>query len=265
MPAAIGLNPVATAEGLFVLASVVDISSRKQDELELRRSNEELERFAYVASHDLQEPLRTVTSYVQLLERRYGAVLDDEGREFVGFAVDGAKRMQSLIQDLLAFSRVGTRGAALEPTDADAVADAALESLRAAIEEAGAVISRDPLPTVLADAAQLRQLFVNLIGNALKFRGEERPVVHLGAQQQGGTWRLSVRDNGIGIQEEYFERIFVIFQRLQERERYPGTGIGLAICKKIVERHGGRIWVGSTPGEGSDFIFTLPAAQESAQ
>jgi PAS domain S-box-containing protein len=263
IPVEIGLNPVETDEGLFVLASIVDISARKRAELELRRSNEELERFAYVASHDLQEPLRTVTSYVQLLERRYGAALDDEAREFVGFAVDGAKRMQALIQDLLSFSRVGTRGAAPEPIGAEAAAEAALESLTAAIAETGAVITRDPLPKVLADAAQLRQLFVNLIGNALKFRGEEPPVVHLGAEREGRFWTLSVRDNGIGIEAEYFERIFVIFQRLQGRDAYPGTGIGLAICKKIVERHGGRIWVESTPGEGSVFSFSLPAAELS--
>lgn len=262
VPVEIGLNPIETDEGMFVLASVVDISARKHAELELRRSNEELERFAYVASHDLQEPLRTVTSYVQLIERRYDDLLDADGRDFIGFAVEGAKRMQALIQDLLAFSRVGTRGAAIERTDADAVVDAAVESLRAAITETGARIEREPLPEVLADPGQLRQLFTNLLGNALKFHADAPPVIQVGARRAGRMWTFSVRDNGIGIEPEYFDRIFVIFQRLQEPEAYPGTGIGLAICKKIVERHGGRIWVESTPGEGSAFLFTLPSVPE---
>jgi light-regulated signal transduction histidine kinase (bacteriophytochrome) len=223
-----------------------------------------LERFAYVASHDLQEPLRTVTSYVQLLARRYQDQLDDSGREFIAFAVDGAKRMQRLIQDLLAFSRVGTHGGAMERTEVEPIVDGALTSLGAAIAETGAEVTREPMPVVLGDAPQLRQLFANLLGNALKFHGDAPPKVHVGARRQGARWELSVRDNGIGIEPEYFDRIFVIFQRLQVRNAYPGTGIGLAICKKIVERHGGRIRVQSAPGAGSTFSFTLPAAPESA-
>lgn len=263
VPVEIGLSPVEIEGGLFVVASVVDISARKAAETELRRSNEELERFAYVASHDLQEPLRTVISYVQLLARRYEDALDDSGREFMEFVVDGAKRMQTLIQDLLSFSRVGTRGGSLEATDVESVVDAALQSLAAATTETCAEITRDPLPVVLGDAGQLRQLFANLIGNALKFHGEAPPRVHVGARREGTRWELSVSDKGIGIEEEYFERIFVIFQRLQLRDAYPGTGIGLALCRKIVERHGGRIRVASTPGEGTTFTFTLPAVPET--
>ena len=262
VPVEIGLSPVEIEGDFFIVASVVDISARKEADAELRRSNEELERFAYVASHDLQEPLRTVTSYVQLLARRYDDVLDDAGREFIAYAVDGAKRMQTLIQDLLAFSRVGTRGGAMEPIDLEPVVGATLDGLGAAIAESGAEITRDALPSVLGDEAQLRQLFANLLGNALKFRGDERPRVHVGARRRGARWELTVRDNGIGIEEEYFDRIFVIFQRLQLREAYPGTGIGLALCKKIVERHGGRIHVESTPQVGSTFYFTLLAAPE---
>ena len=263
IPVEIGLNPIETDEGLFVLASVVDISARKRAEEELRRSNEELERFAYVASHDLQEPLRTVTSYVQLLARRYRDKLDADAGEFIEFAVQGAMRMQRLIEDLLAFSRVGTRAAALVPTDANAALDAALENLKAAAGEAGATLTRGPLPRVLADPVQLGQLFTNLVGNAVKFRGTEPPRVQIGAERDGTQWVFRVRDNGIGIDPQYFERIFVIFQRLHGRNEYPGTGIGLAVCRKIVERHGGRIWVESEEGGGATFSFTLSAAPET--
>ena len=263
IPVEIGLNPIETDEGLFVLASVVDISARKRAEEELRRSNEELERFAYVASHDLQEPLRTVTSYVQLLARRYRDKLDADAAEFIEFAVQGAMRMQRLIEDLLAFSRVGTRAAALVPTDANAALDAALENLKAAAGEAGATLTRGPLPTVLADPVQLGQLFTNLVGNAVKFRGTEPPRVQIGAERDGTQWVFRVRDNGIGIDPQYFERIFVIFQRLHGRNEYPGTGIGLAVCRKIVERHGGLIWVESEEGGGATFSFTLFAAPET--
>jgi len=263
IPVEIGLNPIETDEGLFVLAAVVDISARKRAEEELRRSNEELERFAYVASHDLQEPLRTVTSYVQLLARRYRDKLDADAAEFIEFAVQGAMRMQRLIEDLLAFSRVGTRAAALVPTDANAALDAALENLKAAAGEAGATLTRGPLPTVLADPVQLGQLFTNLVGNAVKFRGTEPPRVQIGAERDGTQWVFRVRDNGIGIDPQYFERIFVIFQRLHGRNEYPGTGIGLAVCRKIVERHGGRIWVESEEGGGATFSFTLSAAPET--
>ena len=261
VPVEIGLNPIETDEGTFVLASVVDITERKRAENELRRSNEELERFAYVASHDLQEPLRMVGSYVQLLAKRYQGKLDADADDFIGFAAQGAMRMQRLIEDLLAFSRLGTRGATPVPTEAGTALDSALAGLKLATDEAGATITHDPLPTVLADPGQLEHLFANLVGNALKFRGPEPPRVHIGASQDGapgGRWLFSVRDNGIGIDPQYFERIFVIFQRLHERDAYPGTGIGLAICKKIVERHGGRVWVESAPGRGATFLFTLP-------
>lgn len=225
---------------------------------ELARSNADLEQFAYVASHDLQEPLRMVASYVQLLERRYKDKLDDDARDFIGFAVEGVTRMRGLIEDLLAYSRVGTRGRVPTAIQLDEVVTTAEKNLERAIADSGAVITRDELPQLLADQAQLVQLFQNLIGNAIKFRRQEPPRVHVGARRDGKDWVLSVADNGLGIDPRYFERIFVIFQRLNPREQYPGSGIGLAIAKKIVERHGGRIWVESTPGQGSTIAFTLP-------
>jgi PAS domain S-box-containing protein len=226
---------------------------------ELARSNSDLEQFAYVASHDLQEPLRMVASYTQLLGRRYADRLDDDAREFIGYAVDGVTRMQSLINDLLAYSRVGTRGDEFAETDTSAVLARVLATLGAAIEENDAVVSFDALPTIRADAGQLAQLFQNLIANAIKFRRPEvAPRVHIGAERQERGWLFSVRDNGIGIGPEYADRIFVIFQRLHSRSEYPGTGIGLSICKKIVERHGGEIRMESTPGEGTTFLFDIP-------
>jgi PAS domain S-box-containing protein len=262
IPVEIGLTPIDTEEGPFVVASVVDISARKRAEEELKRSNEELERFAYVASHDLQEPLRTVASYVQLLSRRYRDKLDSDAVDFIDFAVGGVRRMQHLIEDLLAFSRVGTRGAPLVPTDLGPAMQSTLHSLHAAIDESGAEVTADDMPVVMADAGQVEQLLTNLVGNALKFRGTDPPRVHVHVARRGPVWAITVQDNGIGIEPEYFERIFVIFQRLHSRDEYAGTGVGLAICKKIVERHGGRIWVESAPGQGTRFSVTLPAPSE---
>jgi len=231
---------------------------------ELARSNRDLEQFAYVASHDLQEPLRMVTSYVQLLARRYKGKLDSDADEFIVFAMDGAIRMWRLINDLLAYSRVSTESRELESTDCEAVLNESLDNLKVAIEENGAVVTHDSLPTVMADNPQLVQLFQNLIGNAIKFRGSEPPHVHLSASRNGDRWTFSVRDNGIGIAPEYARRIFILFQRLHSREKYAGTGIGLAICQKIVERHGGDIWVESELGRGATFYFTLPAGKRDS-
>jgi PAS domain S-box-containing protein len=239
-----------------------ELMQRRRAEEELARSNKELEQFAYVASHDLQEPLRMVTSYVQLLARRYKGNLDGAADEFIGFAVDGAARMQRLISDLLTYSRVGTRGKEFEPTDCEIVLQRSLKNLQIAIEEKQAVVTHDPLPTIMADNVQLGQLFQNLIGNAIKFQGTEPPHVHMSVSRNGNSWVFSVRDNGIGIAPEYAEKIFIIFQRLHTRDKYPGTGIGLAVCKKIVERHGGQIWVESESGKGATFCFTLPMKGE---
>lgn len=236
-----------------------------QDELarrteDLVRSNRDLEQFAYVASHDLQEPLRMVTSYTQLLARRYKGQLSSEADEFIGFAVDGAIRMQSLINALLAYSRVGTRGKDFGPVSSRIALEQALANLRLSIEESGARISSGDLPTVTGDAVQLMLLFQNLVGNAIKFQKPGVvPEVAVSAEFQGDEWTFTVSDNGIGIDPRFWERIFVIFQRLHSKEEFSGTGIGLAMCKKIVERHGGRIWLASEPGSGSRFSFTLKA------
>ncbi|HLL52485.1 MAG TPA: ATP-binding protein, partial [Myxococcaceae bacterium] len=214
--------------------------------------------------HDLQEPLRMVASYTQLLSRRYKGKLDPDADEFIGFAVDGVTRMKRLIGDLLEYSRVGTRPQGLAALALDKPLQAAMANLRTALEESGAEVTSEPLPTVQGDEVQLEQLLQNLIGNALKFRGEGRPRVHISARREEREWVFGVRDNGIGIDPQFFQRIFVIFQRLHGKDEYPGTGIGLAICKKIVERHGGRIWVESTPGQGATFFFTLPALPAGA-
>jgi light-regulated signal transduction histidine kinase (bacteriophytochrome) len=237
---------------------VHDITDQKRVEAELRRSNESLEQFAYVASHDLKEPLRMISSYLQIIEKRYADKLDDEGREFFGFARAGANRLRDLIEDLLEYSRVGTRNKPLEATDSGKLLGEVCSDLQLAINEEDAKITYDELPIVVADAGQLRQVFQNLLANALKFRGLASPIIHVSAVRQRKDWVFSVRDNGIGIAAEHHERIFVIFQRLHGREQFKGTGIGLAVCKKIIERHGGRLWLESKPGEGTTFYFSLP-------
>lgn len=241
-----------------VAERTAELAQRAQD---LARSNSELQQFAYVASHDLQEPLRMVASFTQLLAKRYRDQLDDDARDFINYAVDGATRMQTLISDLLSYSRVGTQGKSLASTDSEALLRRVLDSLRFAVEESGAVIVHDPLPMVIADPQQLGQLLQNLLTNAIKFHGEEPPHIHISAERNGSDWKISVRDNGIGISQEHADRIFVIFQRLHTKTEYPGTGIGLAICKKIVERHGGRIWIEPSPGGGTTFCFTIPGAE----
>ncbi len=231
---------------------------------ELQRSNQDLAQFAYVASHDLQEPLRQVSGFVGLLQDRYQGKLDADADQYIHYAVDGARRMSQLISDLLAYSRVSTGGREPSAVSCQEALDKALANLGTAISESGARVTRDPLPDLLADGPQLAMLFQNLLGNALKFRREGlAPEIHVGARREGDQWVLWVRDNGIGIPPEQFDRIFTIFQRLHARDKYPGTGIGLAICKKIVERHGGRIWVESKVGEGTTFFFSLPAAVET--
>jgi len=268
-PIEIMLSPLESAEGTLVTAAIRDITTRKAAEAnllnkmeELNRSNEELGQFAYIASHDLQEPLRMVASYTQLLSRRYKGKLDPDADEFIAFAVDGASRMQGLIQDLLAYSRVGTKGKDLLDISSEDALRQALINLRGAIEEKGALVTHDPLPSVLADEMQLVQLFQNLVGNAIKYQRSGIPRVHISAAKNGGKkWTFSVKDNGLGIDSQYFEKIFGMFQRLHKREEFAGTGIGLAICKKIVERHGGSISVESEPGHGSTFRFALAESE----
>jgi PAS domain S-box-containing protein len=264
-PVEIGLNPIETSEGTFVLSAIADITERKRAEKKLRarteelaRSNQDLEQFAYIASHDLQEPLRGVAGPLQLLQRRYQGQLDARAHEFIGHAVDGVTRMQALIDDLLIYSRVGKQEETRRPTACGQALDHALENLTTAIQETGAQVSRGVLPTIPAIPGLLSLLFQNLVGNALKFRRKDNPVhIHVGAEPRGNAWLLWVKDNGIGIEPQYFGRIFLIFQRLHTRHDYPGTGIGLALCRRIVEHHGGRIWVESDPGKGTTFFFTL--------
>jgi light-regulated signal transduction histidine kinase (bacteriophytochrome) len=230
----------------------------KETMSELERSNTELDLFAYVASHDLQEPLRMVASYTQLLAKRYKGKLDADADEFIDYAVDGASRMQKMINALLAYSRVGTRGESFVPTDCQIILKQALDNLQMAIEESGAEVTYNSLPTITADASQLLQLFQNLLANAIKFRSDQPPRIHIGAKRKEDAWLFSVQDNGIGIAEEFFDRIFIIFQRLHRKSKYRGTGIGLSICRKIVARHGGHIWVESELGKGATFYFTIP-------
>jgi PAS domain S-box-containing protein len=249
-----------------MIGYLMDITERKRTEealaqraAELERSNAELEQFAYVASHDLQEPLRMVTSYAQLLAKRYQGKLDADADEFIGYIVGGASRMYDLINDLLVYSRVNSQAQKIEEADLQDVLERVLNNLRPVIESSGAIITHDPLPTVMANGFQLEQLFQNLISNAVKFRSEQSPRVHVTAKQKRKQWVFSVQDNGIGVDPQHRERIFVIFKRLHSQAEYPGTGIGLAICRKIVERHGGKMWVESQPGKGSTFYFTLPS------
>jgi signal transduction histidine kinase len=265
----ISADPVALEGKPHVIVAMNNVTLRKQAEESLKRaaeqltrSNRELEQFAYVASHDLQEPLRVVTGYVQLIDRKYKGRLDATADEFFAFIVDGVARMQQLITDLLNYSRVGTHGAPFRPVDMQAVLDRVLANLKVVTEEHGAVVTHDPLPIVLGDETQLVQLFQNLIGNGVKFRSDQTPQIHVSARRNEDRWELTVRDNGIGIERQYWDQIFVIFQRLHTRQKYPGTGIGLAICKRIVERHNGRIWIDSEPGQGAAFHFTLPQTQE---
>lgn len=264
----VGLSPIASKGEIVVLAAVTDITARleseatiKQQAEDLKRSNHELQQFAYVASHDLQEPLRKVASFCALLAEEYAEQLDANAREYIDLAVDGAKRMQSLVQGLLAFSRVESQGQVLAPTEASGALRMALANLEASIEETGAVITYDELPGITADKSQFVRLFQNLIGNAIKYRGERTPEIHIGVKQRQNEYVFSVSDNGIGIEPEYQDQVFGIFKRLHSLGEYPGTGIGLAICRRIVDRLGGTIWVESNAGRGSTFYFSLPIAQ----
>lgn len=265
VPVEIGLNPLMSEGEPFVLASVVDITERKRSEellqekmLELQRSNEDLQQFAYVCSHDLQEPLRVISNYTQLLAKRYSGTLDQDADDFIEFTVDATKRMQELINDLLLYSRVETRGREFIETDCELIVDMALANLRIAVEESGATVECDSLPKVAADTSQMVQLFQNLLSNAIKFRADRPLQIRITAKEHGPWWELSVSDNGQGFDMKYADRVFIIFQRLHTKEMYPGSGIGLAVCKKIVERHGGKISVESQPNVGTSFHFTLP-------
>ncbi|MEZ4369697.1 MAG: PAS domain S-box protein [Polyangiaceae bacterium] len=263
-PIEIGLNPFESEEGTFTLAAIIDITARKNADDELRRSNAELEQFAYVASHDLQEPLRMVATYTELLAKRYSGQLDDKADRYIHYAVDGAHRMQQLVSDVLAYSRVGSQGQPLAKVDSGKVCQRVLAMLSATIAEAKADVVVGELPVVWADEGQLGQLLQNLIGNALKFRSAQ-PRVEIRAQSLGGAWQFKVSDNGIGIDPQFASRVFQMFQRLHGRERYSGSGIGLSIAKRIVERHGGDIWLDTSGAEGTTFCFTLQAADTAEE
>ena len=264
VPIEIGLNPLETSDGRFVLASIIDITERKRNEDELRRSNAELEQFAYVASHDLQEPLRMVANYTELLAQRYRGQLDERADKYIHYASDGARRMQRLVADLLTYSRVGSQGKPMSPVESGQVLAAVVQSLQRLIRETDATIVHGALPAVLADEVQLHQLLQNLLTNAIKFRSDKPPRIAVDAIAQGSHWLFSVTDNGIGIDMQYAERIFQMFQRLHELGKYDGSGIGLAIAKRIVERHGGAIRVESQQGVGTTFFFTLHAVPAEA-
>jgi len=265
-PVELSILPLRSAKLFHASAFARDITERQQAQAaleqraeELARSNAELERFAHVAAHDLQEPLRMVSSYAQILGRRYRGKLDADAEDFIGYMVGGASRMQALLKGLSTYARVGIQQREFAPVSCDKVVEQVLDNLKVVIEEKEAMVTRAPLPEVMGDEVQLGQLFQNLIDNALKFRGPAPPRVHLEASRREKEWLFSVRDNGIGIEPQYFERIFLIFQQLHPRDEYPGMGIGLSLCKKIAESHNGRIWVESEPGAGTTFHFTLPA------
>jgi two-component system, chemotaxis family, sensor kinase Cph1 len=257
---------VEVSAALELRKAIVNIVLRQAEELallanDLERSNAELKKFAYVASHDLQEPLNQVANYVQLLEMRYSEALDLDAKEFIGFAVEGVNQMQTLIDDVLAYSKVDILGIEWGLTDMETALERSLSHVRSRISETDAIVTSDPMPTIVADSTQLMQLFQNLIANAIKFRKpDETPQIHISVQRQEDDWLFSISDNGIGIEPQYFERIFVIFQRLHTRDEYPGSGMGLTICKKIVECHRGKIWVTSEPGRGTTFSFTIPVS-----
>jgi PAS domain S-box-containing protein len=276
-PIELMLSPLESADGVLVTVAIRDGTARREAvealkqrlvmeraAIELTRSNDDLQQFAYVAAHDLQEPLRMVSSYTRLLADRYKGRLDADADTYIEFAVDGAERMQQLIGDLLAYCQVGTVGHDLRETSTEDGLSRALANLKGAIDQSGGAVTHDLLPTLVADPSQLTQLFQNIIGNAIKYRGVDAPRVHLSAKKnRSGEWVFSIRDNGMGIDPRYFDKIFLMFQRLHGRSEFSGTGIGLSLCKKIAERHGGRMWVESVPGAGSTFFLALPAVQRS--
>ncbi|MGE0763701.1 MAG: ATP-binding protein [Bdellovibrionales bacterium] len=243
---------------LRVLENEALIKKLRSSETELKRSNEELQQFAYVASHDLQEPIRMVRNYIQLFAKKYSGQIDEKADKYINYALEGAERMQDLIDDLLLLSRVNKRGGDLQLTEVREVLVSVLRDLKILVEESGAKIEYGDLPVVMADKIQLRQVFQNLISNAIKFRGEAEPLIKIGVERKGSFFQFSVADNGIGISKKYFDQIFVIFQRLHARDKHPGSGIGLALCKKIIERHEGQLWVESEENKGSTFFFTIP-------
>jgi len=270
-PVEVLLNPVETDAGVFVIAALIDLTMRRSEEEEMERanaalekSNMELQQFAYVASHDLQTPLRGIAGFAQILQSDYRGKLSQEADQHIGRIVDGIKRMQLLIEDLLSFARVESRSRPFTATDLNNVFRDAIVLLASSIADAGAEVTSDDLPLIECDAAQVTQLLQNLIGNAIKYHGEEQPKVHVSAEPDGDAWRIAVRDNGIGIDAKHHERIFEIFRRLHGQGKYPGTGIGLAVCRRIVDRHDGRIWVESEAGVGSTFYFTIPKQRREA-